>query len=124
MAAPKAKTATEVEEPVEEEKTETEGTIKKSDLVDTIKDVLKDLLPGKAGEAAKEEPEGDGEPAKRESPRDEEARMNKTVREAIKEMMASAEPEKEKEEGKIEPEKVPGSAPMRRIEKIMGWKSE
>lgn len=110
---------TKAKEPPEVETPEPEPKVEKSELVDAVKEVLEELGI-KKGEPEVEEPEA--KPEKRPTARDEEATMNERVRSAVKEFLASDEA-KPKEDPKKEPEVVPGSPTVRKIEKLL-WGKE
>ena len=120
MAIEKTKEPPEVKAEVTEPETKTEETIKKSDLIETVKEVLKDLLPGKSGEAG--EPEEPEAPTKRMTARDEEEHTRGIVAEAIaefKKALPGGDPTAEK---KSEPEELPGARHVRKVEGFMWGK--
>ena len=111
------KTKTEPEAKAEEETSTDEPTIKKSELVETVKEILGDLLPGKGGESESEESSETSEPTKRLSARDEEEHTRGIVAEAIAEFKKALGDKGEKEAAPVtEPEKVPGSTTVRKVE--------
>lgn len=117
----KAKPA--VEEPdVKEPETDAEKPVTKSDVVEIVKDALKDVLPGKsAEEESTEEPEKEtGKPM---TAREEEARTHSIVSEAIKAFKEEFSGDDAKKEKKKEPEAEPGKKPTRWIERFV-WGQE
>ena len=117
MATARAKPATEPE--TEPETTATDSTEKGGDdLRSTIREVLSEMLP--KGEA-KTEPKGDGD--KPMTAREEEARTLNIVQEAIKAFKDEIVEKPESKSEKKEAETIPGSAPVRWIEKVL-WGKE
>jgi hypothetical protein len=114
---------TKTKEPVTEEPTEPEAKTEESEPVTkaNLRSLLEELIP----EFLRGEPEAEADPekpAKRETAKDEEQRTYADVMEAIKEFKASLKSEP-KEEKTAEPETVPGSTTVRKIEKLL-WGAE
>lgn len=113
---------TKTKEPPEEKTEEPEAKVEETEVVtkDNLRSLLQELIP----EFLKGEPEAEKEtPAKRETAKDEEQRTYSDVMEAIKEFKASLKGEEKPAEKAAEPEKVPGSTTVRKIEAIL-WGKE
>jgi len=112
---------TKAKETVEVETTETETStdekVSRSEIADVVRDVLKDLLPGKTETTETSEPE------KRLSVRDEEERTRGIVATAIEEFKKGFKGDGETKEPTKEPEKVPGSSTVRKVEHVL-WGAE
>ena len=78
--------------------------------------IVRELLKKEPTIADDSEPD-EGEPAKRPSPRDEEARMHKIASDAVAEFKKSLGDEGDDDKPKSEPEKIPLSSAVRKIEK-------
>lgn len=113
VAKPKETPEAKAEEP--ETKPEGEETIKKSELLETVKEIVRDLLPGKSGETETKSDDEGGTPAKRMTARDEEEHTRGIVAQAIEDFLAKAPTEK-KEEKKTVTEEVPGARHVRKVE--------
>ncbi len=120
MAVAKTKETPEVKAEEPETKPEGEETIKKSELLETIREVVKDLLPGKSGETEEKDDEP-GTPAKRMTARDEEEHTRGIGASAIQEFLSKA-PEEKKDEKKTVTEPVPGARTVRKVEGFLWGK--
>ena len=121
MAVAKAKEPPEVKTEEQETKPEGEETIKKSELLETVKEIVKDLLPGKSGETETKTDDDSGTPAKRMTARDEEEHTRGIVAQAIEDFLAKAPTEK-KDDKKVEAEPVPGARTVRKVEGFLWGK--
>ena len=119
MAVAKTKETPEVKAEVTEPEAKAEETIKKSDLIETVTQIVKDLLPGKSEETT--ETEETGTPAKRMTARDEEEHTRGIVATAIQEFLAKS-PTDTKETKEVKTEEVPGAKHVRKVEGFMWGK--
>ena len=116
----KAKTAPEAEVKTEEPDTKVESDpVTKSDVVEIVRDAIKDLLPGGETKVEETETKVDDKP---ETYRQEETRTHNVVLDKIEELKAAFDQAKENKPEKVEPESEPGKKETRWIERIVWGK--